>query len=202
MKVSFVRGSEEDGAKFWLRRVGWEASEVAERISVENDPGETGYVTDVGGAHGREALWFAEQGFDSILVEPNKYSLRLARERARNKRLSVNLIRAALPYLPLCSEKIEIVDLYWALHQVPDEQKLDSLKEIHRILKPNGSLYSASFGYWEDQSMPSSIHPIAKKETFLKLHNSAGFKPLTEIEKRSDSVMAHEKYWYGKFQKI
>ena len=201
MKVSYVRGSEEDGAKFWLRRIGWEASEVAKRIVEENDPGETGYIADVGGAHGREALWFTEHGFDSILIEPNKYSLRFARERAKNKRLGVNLIRAALPYLPLCSEVIEIVDLYWTLHQILDEHKLESLKEAHRILKPNGSLYSTSFGYWEDQSMPSSIYPIAKKETFLKLHKSAGFKPLTEIEKRSDSIMPHEKFWYGKFQK-
>jgi hypothetical protein len=44
MKVSYVRGSEEDGAKFWLRRVGWEASEVAKRIVEENDPGETSVV--------------------------------------------------------------------------------------------------------------------------------------------------------------
>jgi len=202
MKVSYVRGSEEDGAKFWLRRVGWEASEVAKRIIEENDPAETGYVADVGGGHGREALWFAEHGFDSILVEPNKYSLGLARERAKNKRLDVNLIRAALPHLPLCSEAIDVVDLYWTLHQIPDEHKLESLKEAHRILKSNGTLYSMSFGYWENQSMPSSIYPIAKKDTFIKLHESAGFKPLTEIEKRSDSIMPYEKFWYGKFQKI
>ena len=201
MKVSYVRGSEEDGAKFWLRRVGWEASEVAKRIVEENDPGETGHIADVGGAHGREALWFAEHGFDSILVEPNKFSLRLVKERAKDKRLDVNLIRAALPYLPLRSEVIEIVDLYWTLHQILDEHKLESLNEAHRILKPNGSLYSTSFGNWEDQNMPSSIYPIAKKETFLKLHRSAGFKPLTEIEKRSDSIMPHEKFWYGKFQR-
>jgi hypothetical protein len=75
MKIYYVHGLEEDGAKFWLKRIGWEPSEVAEKIARENDPEKTGYVADVGGGHGREALWFAEQGFQSILVEPNKYSL-------------------------------------------------------------------------------------------------------------------------------
>lgn len=202
MKISYVRGLEEDGAKFWLRRVGWEASKVAKKIAQENDPKETGYVADIGGGHGREALWLAEQGFDSILVEPNKYSLRLAKERAKNKKLDVSLIKAALPYLPLCCEVIDIVDLYWTLHQIPDEHKLESLKETHRILKHHGGLYSTSFGYWEGQRMPSSIYPITKKETFLKLHLSAGFKPLTKIEKRSDNTMPFEKFWYGEFRKF
>lgn len=166
MKLSYVRGLEQDGAKFWLRRVGWEPSEVAKKIAQESDPEKTGYVADIGGGHGREALWLAEQGFVSILVEPNKYSLRFAEKRAKNKRLNLYLICAALPYLPLYSEIVDIVDFYWTLHQIPDEQKLESLKEIYRILKPCGTLYSTSFGHWEGRAMPNSIHPIVKKQAF------------------------------------
>lgn len=202
MKISYVRGLEKDGAKFWLSRVGWEPSEVAKKIAEENDWEETGYVADIGGAHGREALWLAEQGFYVFLAEPNKYSLRLAKQRMKNKKLDVHLINAMLPYLPVASETIDIVDLYWTLHQIPDEYKHESLKEIHRILKPNGTLYSTSFGYWEGRETPRSIHPIVKKQTFLNLHLSAGFKPRSEIEKRSDSTRPFEKFWYGKFQKI
>ena len=101
MKLVYVRGSEEDGAKFWLKRVGWEPSEVARRIAAESDPKRTRYVADVGGAHGREALWLAEQGFPTILVEPNSFSLRFAKERAKTRRVNLHLINAALPYLPL-----------------------------------------------------------------------------------------------------
>ena len=201
MKISYVRGLEEDGAKFWLSKVGWEPSEVSERITRENDPGETGYVADVGGGHGRDALWLAEQHFRSILIEPNRYSLRFAKGRAKNRRLNVDLINATLPYLPLCSETMDVADLYWTLHQIPDEHKPESLKEIHRVLKPKGTLYSASFGYWEGQEMPKSIHPIIEKQTFLNLHVSAGFKPRSKIEKRSDRTRSFEKFWYGIFQK-
>jgi ubiquinone/menaquinone biosynthesis C-methylase UbiE len=201
MKLVYVRGMEEDGAKFWLKRVGWEPSEVARTIAKENDPKKTSYVADIGGGHGREALWLAEQGFPSILVEPNNYSLRFAKERAKTKAVNVCLINAALPYLPLRAQTTEIVDLYWTLHQIPDEQKLESLKEIHRILKSNGTVYSTSFGYWEGHSMPSSIHPITKKETFAHLHVSAGFKPRCEVEERSDDTNSYEKSWYGIFQK-
>jgi len=202
VRISYVRGSEEDGARFWLSRVGWEPSEVAKRIVRENDPKETGYVADIGGAHGREALWLAEQGFDSILVEPNKYSLGLAKERAKNKKLDVNLIKAALPYLPLCSDVIEIVDLYWTLHQIPDEHKLESLKETYRILKPCGSLYSTSFGDWGDMDMPDSIYPVKEREDFIRLHTRGGFQLVTVKEMFDKTMPFRYMWWSGKFQKI
>jgi ubiquinone/menaquinone biosynthesis C-methylase UbiE len=201
MKISYVRVLEKDGAKFWLSRVGWEPSEASEKIAQENDPEKTCYVADIGGGHGRDALWLAEHRFHSILIEPNRYSLRLARERAKNKRLNADLINAMLPCLPLRSETMDVVDLYWTLHQIPNKYKLESLKEIHRVMKPNGTTYSASFGYWENQDMPKSIHPIAEKQNFLSLHVSAGFKPRCKIEKRSDSTRPFEKFWYGIFQK-
>jgi ubiquinone/menaquinone biosynthesis C-methylase UbiE len=147
MKISYVRGLEEDGAKFWLSRVGWEPSGASEKIAQENDPEKTGYIADIGGGHGRDALWLAEQRFHSILIEPNKYSLRFARERAKNKRLDVGLINAVLPYLPVCSETTDVADLYWTLHQIPNECKLESLKEIHRVLKlqENATMYNPRF---------------------------------------------------------
>ena len=202
MKLGYVRGLEQDGAEFWLRRVGWEPSEVARKIAEGNDPEKTGYIADIGGGHGREALWLAEQGFMSILVEPNRYSLRSAQKRAKNKKINVHLISAALPYLPMCAEIMDIVDFYWTLHQIPNEHKLESLREIHRILKPQGTLHSTSFGYWEGHTMPTNIHPIAKKEAFLNLHVSAGFKSLSKIKERSDCTRSFEKFWYAIFQKI
>jgi ubiquinone/menaquinone biosynthesis C-methylase UbiE len=201
MKLSYVRGLEREGTKFWLRRVGWEPSEAAKKIAEENDPEKTDYVADIGGGYGREALWLAQRGFLSILVEPNKYSLRFAKKRVKNKMLNVYLINAALPYLPVRSEITDIVDFYWALHQIPDEHKHESLKEIRRILKPHRALYSASFGYWEGRTMPTSMHPIVKKESFKNLHVSAGLKPRSRIEQRSDGARSFEKFWYGTFQK-
>ena len=79
MKLVYVRGLEEDGAKFWLKRVGWEPSEVARKIAQENDPEETSLVAEIGGGHGREALWLAEQCFQSILVEPKHIPRKFAR---------------------------------------------------------------------------------------------------------------------------
>jgi len=201
VRISYVRGVEEDGAKFWLNRVGWEPSEIAKRIVRENDPKGTGYVADIGGAHGREALWLAEQGFNSILVEPNKYSLRLAKERAKNKNLDANLIKAALPYLPLCSQVIDVVDLYWTLHQIPDEHKLESLRETYRILKKGGSLYSTSFGDWGHVNMPNSIYPVKEREEFIRLHIKGGFQLVTVKETFDKTMPFRYMWWSGKFQK-
>jgi ubiquinone/menaquinone biosynthesis C-methylase UbiE len=96
---------------------------------------------------------------------------------------------------------MDIIEFYWALHQIPDEQKLESLKEIRRILKSNGTLFSTSFGHWEAHAMPTSVYPIMKKATFMNLHASAGLKPRGEIEERSDSTRSFEKFWYGIFEK-
>jgi ubiquinone/menaquinone biosynthesis C-methylase UbiE len=201
MRISYVNNSEQGGAEFWLKRVGWEPSEAAKKIVQENNPAKTNLVADIGGAHGRETFWFARHGFISILVEPNVYSLRFARERAYNMKLSSVLINGALPYLPIPERIVNIVDFCYTLHQIPDELKLASLEEIYRVLSPLGSLYSTSFGHWEGHVMPSSIFPIATKQAFLDLHLSAGFKPRGVIEERTDNARPYEKYWYGVFQK-
>jgi SAM-dependent methyltransferase len=201
MKVSYVNNSERDGAEFWLRRVQWEPSEVAREIVRANDPIQTGLVADIGGAHGRETFWLAKHGFNSILIEPNLCSLRFAIKRADDTKLTAALMNAALPYLPVAAEIVDIADFYYALHQIPDELKLASLKEIRRILTPSGTLYSTSFGYWEGHAMPSSVFPIATKQEFLGLHISAGFRPRGIIEERCDGARPYEKYWYGAFQK-
>jgi ubiquinone/menaquinone biosynthesis C-methylase UbiE len=199
VKVSYVGGSDEEGAKAWLRRVGWKPSEAAKKIAQENDPHKVGHIADIGGGHGREALWLAEQGFPSILIEPNRYSLKLAKKRIKARRLNVHVVNAVLPYLPVCSSSLDAVDFYWTLHQIPDEYKRESLREIYRIMKPQGVLYSSSFGRWEGYSMPSSIYPVLRKSTFLNLHTSAGFKLRGKIEERSDSSRAYEKFWDGTF---
>jgi SAM-dependent methyltransferase len=201
-KPGYVGGSERDGAEYWLERVGWEPTEVAKAIAQNNTPSKTGLIVDIGGAHGREALWLAEQGFLSILVEPNSYSLRFAAERARSKGVDVALIDSVLPCLPIRPDIAEMVDFYWTLHQLSDDQKRESLKEVHRIVKPRGLLYSTSFGHWEGHAMPASIHPITEKQTFLDLHVSAGFRPRYRIEERADSSVPYEKFWYGVFEKI
>jgi ubiquinone/menaquinone biosynthesis C-methylase UbiE len=198
-KINYVAGSEEDGARFWLQRTGWQPS-CASKAIASRYPKDI-VLADIGGAHGRDALWLAEQGFKLLLIEPNRYSLQLAREKARKERLMVELLNAALPNLPLADESLEVAEFYWGLHQIPDDYKLGCLKDIYRVLKPASILYSSSFGRWEGHSMPPSIHPIREKSDFLKLHEIAGFEPL-EVSEMSDEVNPFEKFWYGEFRRL
>lgn len=55
MKVTYIRGSEESGARFRLRRVGWEPSGAAKKIA-EYFSKEI-VIANVGGGHGRDTLW-------------------------------------------------------------------------------------------------------------------------------------------------
>ncbi|HMF31546.1 MAG TPA: class I SAM-dependent methyltransferase [Candidatus Lokiarchaeia archaeon] len=201
MEISYVGGAEKQGAEFWVQRVGWDPSDVARAIAATFDPACTPFVADIGGAHGREALWLAEQGFRTLLVDPNGYSLRLARERVKKRALSVSLIRAALPYIPLRSGVANIVDFYWALHQIPDATKQASLQEIARFLASDGKLFSTSFGYWVDREMPASITPFTTLEAFVDLHLSAGLLPQVTAEEKTDPDRIYEHFWQGVFQK-
>jgi len=201
LEVTYVRGLEEEGARFWLKRVGWHPSDVAEEIVKKNAPREIEYIADVGGAHGRDTLWLTKHKFRVVLLEPNKFSLKLAKERARRERLGINIVRSTLPYIPLRSESMDIVEFYWCLHNIPDKYKASSLREIQRILKTGGKLYSTTFGSWGRHKMPDSIYPVTTRKAFEKLHTLAGFRAIAEAEERADSVVPFEKYWYGEFKK-
>ena len=53
MKVTYFGGSDEDWAKFWLKRTGWKPTDVAKRIAEEHAPGKM-VIADIGGGHGRD----------------------------------------------------------------------------------------------------------------------------------------------------
>ncbi|MGA2160039.1 MAG: class I SAM-dependent methyltransferase [Dehalococcoidia bacterium] len=191
--------SEQQWANFWVGRVGWHPSWAAKRIADSCDP--TSLIADIGGAHGRDSFWLSAKGFRVVLLEPNAYSLKMALQRLKDLRVHVDIVRSALPNLPVRDKCFNAVTFYWGLHSYPDEEKLEALVEIERVIVNGGLLFSASFGSWSGHSVPLSIHLVQKKEDFIAWHEKAGFRTLrvTEI---ADETRTFEKSWCGEFKVV
>ena len=188
--------SEKQWTDFWERRVGWQPSWAARRIAESCDP--TSLIADIGGAHGRDSFWLSVKGFRVALLEPNAFSLETAHHRVKELRIHIDIVRAALPCLPVPDKCFNAVCFYWGLHSYFDEEKLGTLVEINRIMADGGLLFSASFSSWSGHSVPPGIHLVPKKEDFIAYHEQAGFH-IIKITEMLDETYAFEKSWCGEF---
>jgi SAM-dependent methyltransferase len=191
--------SEEQWANFWIRRVGWQPSWAARRIAETCKS--TSLIADIGGAHGRDSFWLRANGFKAVLLEPNDYSLKMAFQRGKELGTHVDIVRAALPCLPVLDKCFNAIDFYWGLHSYPDEEKLGALMEINRVMADGGLLFSASFRSWSGHSVPPSIHLVPNKEDFIAWHEKAGFRTL-KVKEMADETYSFEKSWLGEFQAV
>jgi SAM-dependent methyltransferase len=192
MKIYYSYGKvSKEAAKVWLEERGWKPSRTAREICNDLEKGMFHYgepgngtfkkgmtLCDIGGAHGRDCLHLSKAGFSAILVDPNIYSLEYTREKMKQEGAYFALIEGVLPYLPLADKSVDIVEFRGALHHIPYEHQLDALNEINRIMKPNGILYSMSYGNFGKPPPKKALYPLEKFDAFRELHNQAGFEIL------------------------
>ena len=140
-----------------------------------------------------------EKGFRVVLLEPNIYSLKIARRKANELNININILKTALPRLPICDNCFNAVDFYWGLHTYPDEEKLGALIEIKRVMAHGGLLFSTSFGSLSGCRVPTSMYLVPKKEDFIAWHEKAGLRTL-EVTEIIDEIYSWQKSWCGEFK--
>jgi ubiquinone/menaquinone biosynthesis C-methylase UbiE len=117
---------------------------VADDLQVR--PGER--VLDVGCGPGRLAMVFAERvapagsvdGIDAAAEMINRASAR-----ARRRGMPVAFQVALAQQLPFVDATFDAVACTLALHHVADDDQLNAVKEMYRVLKPGGRLLIAEF---------------------------------------------------------
>ncbi len=72
--------------------------------------------------------------------------LELARKKFQKERVDVELIEASANKLPFKDKTFDVVVSSLIFHHLPTEVKKEVLKEVYRVLKPNGRFLLVDFG--------------------------------------------------------
>ena len=122
----------------------------------------------VAGAHGRvleigvgSGLNFPLYGKQVELVygiDPSPRLLAIARRRAAASGVPVELLQGSATAIPLANDTIDTVVMTWTLCSIPDP--LAALREMRRVLKPNGKLYFVEHGLSPEPSIENWQHRI------------------------------------------
>jgi ubiquinone/menaquinone biosynthesis C-methylase UbiE len=103
-------------------------------------------IFDVGGAAGVYAFQLAKQGYEVHLVDPVELHLEQARSYATASGVALaSIARGEARQLNIPSGSGDVVLLLGPLyHLVEHSDRLQALREAHRILKPQGVLFAAA----------------------------------------------------------
>jgi SAM-dependent methyltransferase len=98
-------------------------------------------VLDLGSGVGKNALYLAGQGSDVVAVELSQTAHRVAQERARELKLTVDfrLGNIGAPY-PFPDESFDLILDIMSSNSLSEQERAVYVRESHRVLKPGGHL--------------------------------------------------------------
>jgi ubiquinone/menaquinone biosynthesis C-methylase UbiE len=131
------------------------------RLRAESLQQAHGDVLEVGIGSGLNLPFYQSQVRKIYGVDPSLELQRIARNRAVAQKLQIEfLLQSAEQSLPLTDASIDTVVVTWTLCSIPDPSK--ALREIKRVLKPDGQLIFLEHGRspdahvaaWQDRLTP------------------------------------------------
>lgn len=169
-----------DYQQYWQGR---EYEDTAEKIAIERFfkiIGEKSSLIDVGGGFGRLTEAYLNFSKKVVLTDPSENNLIIAKKKF-GKNGKIIYRKASLPDLPFADCSFDVVIMVRVIHHLADSQK--NLKELSRILKPNGYLIL---------EFANKIHFLARIKALLK--GEFNFAPsLKTYEKRSKESISKKK---------
>ena len=125
--------------------------EVA-RVRAACVPHARGEVLEVGIGSGLNLPFYSREVFHVFGVEPPAELRQMAQRRAANVPMKVKfLLQSAEEHLPLADGAIDTVVITWTLCSIPDAAQ--ALREVKRVLKPEGRLLFVEHGRAPDDSV-------------------------------------------------
>lgn len=156
------------------------------------------HILDIGCGTGSLVLQIKRLYKDVEIVglDPDPKALIRARRKAKRNHLSVRFDRGFSDELPYADESFDLVFSSFMFHHLEAGEKEGTLSEVHRVLKPGGSLFLLDFGHSESQQnrgdsfLSRRIHSTHRlndnsENRILTMMNKAGFLDLQEVNHRT-----------------
>ena len=158
-----------------------------------------GEVLEIGFGTGLNLDYYPEAVSSLTTVDVNPGVHRLAEKRLSNSRLPVRFELVSGERLPMPDNSYDAVVSTWTLCSIPDV--MSALKEIRRVLKPEGRFYFVEHGLSPDANIAKWQHrltPIQKviadgchlNRDTLKLIEQAGMKTLSYRQFEAEGLPA------------
>ncbi len=129
------------------------------RFAERFTPGQ--HILDLGCGNGRDLRYFEEQGMKVTGLDISKGQLQVIRQRANSVPFIAQGDAASLPFT---DNNFEGTICVATLHHLPEPaQRVATLKEIHRVLKPGGLLL---LGVWAAEQKKFKDNVAKAKEEF------------------------------------
>ena len=122
----------------------------------------TNIIVDVGCGNGRHIITSSSHAKKIIGIDISTELLSITKKNIQKKNISnVSLIHASSLYIPLSSDSVDVILYIASLHNIAGKiNRLQSLREIQRILKPKGK---AMISVWS-QHQPRFTQQIQQSE--------------------------------------
>jgi ubiquinone/menaquinone biosynthesis C-methylase UbiE len=123
----------------------------ATRLRVVHVPAASGVVLEVGIGSGLNLPHYTRAVTQLYGVDPSRELLAMAREKAAAAPFPVELFNCAADRIPLPDASVDTVVITWSLCSIVNTE--DALREMHRVLKPGGTLIFVEHGLSPDASV-------------------------------------------------
>jgi len=174
-----------------------------------------GRVLELGCGPGRNAIYFAKQGYEVDAVDLSKEALQWGKERAKEQNVSINFIFKNIFELEIQNAQYDVIYDSGCFHHIAPHRRIDYVKLLNQALKPggllgitcfvkNGSVGGSNITDWEvyrQRSLKGGLgYTPEKLEKIFKDFRVVEIRRMLDIEQPSDRF-GTSGLWAALFQK-
>lgn len=145
-------------------------------------------IADIGGATGAYSFWLHDLGYQAHLLDAAEFHIELAKKTSeeKNKPLA-SILQGDARQLPYADEQFDLVLLFGPLYHLQEkEDRVKSITEAKRVLKPGGTLLTATIsryaslfdGYWQGHIDDPAFEKIMQQDLQTGKHTNPVNNPM------------------------
>ena len=108
-----------------------------------------GKILDLGCGNGRYSIPFSKNKFDCYVLDFSKNMIKNAKESFKKNNLKAIFKQGELTKIQFRNNTFDYIICLASFHHLNKKEQDISLKEIKRVLKPNGKLFIAVWNKWQ-----------------------------------------------------